>query len=154
MPALTGLGSPWWDADARGTITGLTRGTTKAHIVRATLEGIAFQVADAVDAMRSASGADLVELRADGGATANSWLMQFQADLLGVEVSVPEIAETTALGAALAAGVGSGVMTMADAQQAKRIRATFSPAISSDERAALTSNWRVAVAQARLPGLA
>ena len=154
VPALTGLGSPWWDADARGTITGLTRGTTKAHIVRATLEGIAFQVADAVDAMRSASGAELVELRADGGATANSWLMQFQADLLGVDVSVPEIAETTALGAALAAGVGSGVMTMADAQRAKRIRATFSPAISSDERAALTSNWRVAVAQARLPGLA
>jgi len=154
VPALTGLGSPWWDADARGTITGLTRGTTKAHIVRATLEGIAFQVADAVDAMRSASGADLVELRADGGATANSWLMQFQADLLGVEVSVPEIAETTALGAALAAGVGSGVMTMTDAQQAKRIRATFSPAISSDERATLTSNWRAALAQARLPGLA
>ena len=153
VPALTGLGSPWWDADARGTITGLTRGTTKAHIVRATLEGIAFQVADAVDAMRAASGTELGELRADGGATANSWLMQFQADLLGVEVSVPEIPETTALGAALAAGVGSGAMTMTDAQQAKRIQATFTPSISADHRATLISEWRAALAQARLPGL-
>ena len=105
VPALTGLGSPWWDADARGLVTGITRGTTRAHLVRAALEAIAHQVADVVDALPQPPGV----LRADGGATANGFLMQFQADLLGVPVEVAAERETTALGAAaLAAGRASG----------------------------------------------
>ena len=105
VPALTGLGSPHWDPYARGTIVGLTRGSTRAHIARATLEAIAFQTVDAVQAMEDASPEPLAELRADGGATVNGWLMQFQADMLGVPIAVAELAETTALGAALLAGV-------------------------------------------------
>src|SRR4051812_31473300 len=105
VPALTGLGSPHWDPYARGTIVGLTRGTTKAHLARAALEAIAYQTVDAVRAQNTALGTPLEELRADGGATANDWLMQFQADMLGVPVVVPEIAETTALGAADLAGI-------------------------------------------------
>ena len=101
MPALTGLGSPWWDADARGLVSGLTRGTTRAHLVRAALEAIAHQVADVVEALPERP----TVLRADGGATANGFLMQFQADLLGMPVEVAAERETTALGAAaLAAG--------------------------------------------------
>ena len=107
VPALTGLGSPHWDPYARGTIVGLTRGTGRAHLARAALEAIAYQTVDAVRAMEDASGVKLTELRADGGATVNDWLMQFQADMLGVPVLVPEIAETTALGAAFLAGVGT-----------------------------------------------
>ncbi len=150
VPALTGLGSPWWDPDARGTITGLTRGTTKAHIVRAALEGIAFQVVDSVDAMVAASGTQFDELRADGGATSNSWLMQFQADVLGVPVAVPEISETTALGAAIAAGVGVGAITIAEAQQSRRLRATFEPHLDASGTAELLAGWHHALAQARL----
>ncbi|HEV2786515.1 MAG TPA: glycerol kinase GlpK, partial [Solirubrobacteraceae bacterium] len=110
VPALTGLGSPHWDPYARGTIVGITRGTTRAHLVRATLEAIAFQTADAIDAMEGA-GPELRELRADGGAAENDWLMQFQADVLGVPVVVAAVAETTALGAAFLAGVGIGQWT-------------------------------------------
>ena len=110
VPALTGLGSPHWDPYARGTIVGLTRGTGTAHLARATLESIAYQTVDAVRAIEQASGSKLDELRADGGATANGWLMQFQADVLGVPVRVPEVAETTALGAAYLAGVGVGTV--------------------------------------------
>ena len=106
VPALTGLGSPWWDADARGLVTGITRGTTKAHLVRAALEAIAHQVADVVDALPERPAV----LRADGGATANGFLMQFQSDLLGLPVEVAAERETTALGAAaLAAGHGARV---------------------------------------------
>ncbi len=108
VPALTGLGSPHWDPWARGTIVGLTRGTGRAHLARATLEAIAYQTVDAVRAQEDALGRPLAELRADGGATENAWLMQFQADVLGVPVVVPEVAETTALGAAYLAGVGVG----------------------------------------------
>ena len=108
VPALTGLGSPHWDPYARGTIVGLTRGAGRAHLARATLEAIAYQTLDAVRAMEAASGEPLSELRADGGASANAWLMQFQADVLGVPVVLPEITETTALGAAYLAGVGVG----------------------------------------------
>ena len=101
VPALTGLGSPWWDADARGLVSGITRGTTRAHLVRAALEAIAHQVADVVDALPERPAV----LRVDGGATANAFLMQFQADLLGLPVEVAAERETTALGAAaLAAG--------------------------------------------------
>ena len=98
MPALTGLGSPHWDPYARGTIVGLTRGSGPAHLARAALEAIAYQTVDAVRAQEAAAGEPLSELKADGGAVANAWLMQFQADVLGVPVSVPEISETTALG--------------------------------------------------------
>ena len=111
VPALTGLGSPHWDPYARGTIVGLTRGTTRAHLARAALEGIAYQTVDAVRAQERVAGERLSELRADGGAVANRWLMQFQADVLGAPVIVPEIAETTALGAAYLAGIGAGKWT-------------------------------------------
>jgi glycerol kinase len=109
VPALTGLGSPWWDPYARGTIVGITRGTTRAHLVRAAVEAMAFQTRDVVDAMRAVSGLPLTELRVDGGASAMDVLLQFQADLLGVPVRRAAVQETTALGAAYLAGLGEGV---------------------------------------------
>jgi glycerol kinase len=128
VPALTGLGSPWWDADARGLVTGITRGTTRAHLVRAALEAIAHQVADVVDALPQRP----TTLRADGGATANAFLMQFQADLLGLPVEVAAEAETTALGAAaLAAGRETGV----------GVGAVYEPTRSRDEVESLRSAW-------------
>src|SRR5262249_4335266 len=108
VPALAGLGAPHWDPHARGTLVGITRGTTRAHIARATPEAIAFQTAEPIEAMASASGIALKELRVDGGATANNLLMQFQADLLGVPVVRPKVTETTALGAAYLAGLACG----------------------------------------------
>lgn len=150
VPALTGLGSPYWDPEARGTITGLTRGTSRAQLVRATLEGIAFEVSDAITAIAKASGQPLSELRADGGATSNDWLMAFQADVLGVPVTVPEVAETTALGAALAAGIGVGQLTLDDAARGRRVRATFEPRIDQQQRSELLAGWSTAVARARL----
>jgi glycerol kinase len=132
VPALTGLGSPWWDADARGLVTGLTRGTTRAHLVRAALEAIAQQVADVVDALPERP----TVLRADGGATGNAFLMQLQADLLGIPVEVAAERETTALGAAaLAAGRESGV----------HVGAVYEPSTSADEVAGLRDAWRRAV---------
>ena len=110
VPALTGLGSPYWDPYARGALVGLTRGTGRAQIARATLEAIAYQTVDAVRAQEAASGERLSSLRADGGAVGNGWLMQFQADVLGAPVVVPEIAETTALGAAYLAGIAVGAL--------------------------------------------
>ena len=110
VPALTGLGSPHWDPYARGTIVGLTRGSGRAHLARAALEAIAYQTVDAVRAQEAAAGAPLEVLKADGGAVANRWLMQFQADVLGAPVVVPEIAETTALGAAYLAGIATGAL--------------------------------------------
>src|SRR5262249_19247133 len=109
VPALTGLGSPHWDPYARGAVVGLTRGTPRAHLARAALEAIAYQTVDAVRAQETASGRSVPSLKADGGAVANSWLMQFQADVLGVPVIVPEVAETTALGAAYLAGIATGI---------------------------------------------
>src|SRR5690606_25188069 len=108
VPAFAGLGAPHWDQYARGTIVGLTRGTGRAHIVRATLEGIAYQTRDVLEAMRADSGLDLPALRVDGGAVANDFLMQFQADIIGVPVQRPAITETTALGAAYLAGLAVG----------------------------------------------
>jgi glycerol kinase len=149
VPALTGLGSPHWDPYARGTIIGLTRGTTRAHLARAALESIAYQTVDAVRAMEAASGEPLTELRADGGASANAWLMQFQADLLGVPLLVPEIAETTALGAAYLAGVGTGLWTIDDVAKNWRERARYEPLMGADERGQLLSDWRRALERAR-----
>jgi glycerol kinase len=149
VPALTGLGSPHWDPYARGTIVGLTRGSTRAHLARATLEAIALQTVDAVDAMEHASGRPLEELRVDGGATANGWLMQFQSDVLGVPLAVAEMAETTALGAALLAGVGIGAWTQQDVASRESERARYEPQMEDDERGELVAEWRRAVERAR-----
>jgi glycerol kinase len=147
VPALTGLGSPHWDPSARGTIIGITRGTTRAHLARAALEAAAYQTVDAVRAMEEASGVPLTELRADGGATGNSWLMQFQADVLGVPVVVPEVSETTALGAAYLAGVGAGLWTVDQVSQSWQERSRYEPRMSADRRHALLAGWRRAVSR-------
>lgn len=149
VPALTGLGSPHWDPHARGTIVGLTRGSTRAHLVRATLEAIAYQTVDALQAMQQTEGHTLHELRVDGGASANGWLMQFQADMLGVPVAVAEIAETTALGASLLAGVGVGAWTEHDVARRGGAGARFEPRMAEDERDLLIEQWRRAVQRAR-----
>jgi glycerol kinase len=149
VPALTGLGSPHWDPYARGTIVGLTRGTTRAHLARAALEAIAYQTVDAVGAIEEACGTALTELRADGGAATNDWLMQFQADVLGVPVRVPEVAETTALGAAYLAGVGIGLWTIDQVARSWREKRHYEPRMGSDERASLLHAWRRAVERAR-----
>ncbi|MFI4984475.1 MAG: glycerol kinase GlpK [Solirubrobacterales bacterium] len=148
VPALTGLGSPHWDPYARGTIVGLTRGTGRAHLARATLEAIAYQTMDAVRAMEAACEEPLSELRADGGGSANAWLMQFQADVLGVPVVLPEIAETTALGAAYLAGVGVGLWTVSDVRDSWRERRRYEPRMGEDERAGLLAGWEDALARA------
>lgn len=153
VPALTGLGSPHWDPYARGTITGLTRGSGRAHLARAALEAIAYQTVDAVRAMEEASGTPLTELKADGGATANGWLMQFQADLLGVPVVVAEVPETTALGAAMLAGVGAGVFSQDAVTRHHRSRAELEPRMGEDERASLLAGWHGALARARGRGV-
>jgi glycerol kinase len=150
VPALTGLGSPHWDPHARGTIVGLTRGTGRAHLARATLEAIAYQTVDALDAMGRATHEQLNELRADGGATSNGWLMQFQADVLGVPVVVPEIAETTALGAAYLAGVGVGAWTVSDVREGWREGVRYEPLMGTDERESLLAEWSEALARTRL----
>jgi glycerol kinase len=148
VPALTGLGSPHWDPHARGTIVGLTRGSTRAHLARAALEAIAYQTVDAVEAI-AATGAQLTELRADGGATVNRWLMQFQADVLGVPVVLPEVTETTALGAAYLAGVGVGAWTLQDVAGSWRVKHRFEPRMGAEERAERLGGWRDALRRAR-----
>jgi glycerol kinase len=149
VPALTGLGSPHWDPYARGTIVGLTRGSGPAHLARAALEAMAYQTVDAVRAQEAAAGAPLRELKADGGAVANAWLMQFQADVLGVPVSVPEISETTALGAAYLAGIAAGVWEPDEVVRRWREAARYEPRMSSDERESLLASWSRAVERAR-----
>ena len=149
VPALTGLGSPHWDPYARGTIVGLTRGNGRAHLARAALESIAYQTVDAVRAIESASGARMEELRADGGGTANAWLMQFQADVLGAPVVVPEISETTALGAAYLAGVATGLWSEEDTRRMWREEARYEPRMADDRREALLAEWRRALDRAR-----
>jgi len=149
VPALAGLGSPHWDPYARGTIIGLTRGSTRAHLARAALEAIAYQSLDAVRAAETALGVPLKELRADGGATANAWLMQFQADLLGVPVVVPEISETTALGSAYLAGIAIGRWTEEDVRAMWREHARYEPRMSDDARHGLLADWRRALERSR-----
>lgn len=146
VPAFAGLGAPHWDQYARGTIVGLTRGTGRAHIVRATLEGIAYQTRDVLEAMRADSGLDLPALRVDGGAVANDFLMQFQADIIGVPVQRPAITETTALGAAYLAGLAVGYWASREEVAEKwRIERTFEPKMSADERDTLYHGWTRAV---------
>jgi glycerol kinase len=149
VPALTGLGSPWWDPYARGTIVGLTRGTGAAHLARAALESIAYQTVDAVRAQEQASGERIRTLRADGGAVVNRWLMQFQADVLGVPVIVPEVSETTALGAAYLAGIATGLWTQAEVREMWREAARYEPTMGEAERRALHRRWLEAVARSR-----
>jgi glycerol kinase len=149
VPALTGLGSPHWDPYARGTVVGLTRGATRAHLARAALEAMAYQAVDAIDAMRDAGAEPLEELRADGAATVNRWLMQFQADVLGAPVVVPEVAETTAMGAALLAGVGANLLTLDQVRSVGDERARYEPRMGEDERAALLDGWHRALERSR-----
>jgi glycerol kinase len=151
VPAFTGLGSPWWDPYARGTIVGITRGTTRAHLARAVVEAMAFQTADVVDAVTSASGLDdIAEMRVDGGASVMDGLCQFQADILGVPVRRAAIQETTALGAAFLAGVAEGVWASAEAVNARwSADASFTPAMSAEERTARLASWRRAVERSR-----
>jgi glycerol kinase len=146
VPALTGFGAPHWDAYARGTIFGITRGTTRGHIVRATLESICYQTRDVVEAMQQESGISLEELRADGGAVVNNFLMQFQADILGAPVEVPEISETTALGAAYLAGLATGFWKSRNEIDAKwKLSRRYEPKMSGEERARLYTRWLKAV---------
>jgi glycerol kinase len=149
VPALTGLGSPHWDPYARGTIVGLTRGSGRAHLARAALEAIAYQTVDAVRAQEAACGERLESLKADGGAVANGWLMQFQADVLGAPVVVPEIAETTALGAAYLAGIATGVWTREQVGEMWREAARYEPAMGDAERERLLAGWAHALERSR-----
>jgi glycerol kinase len=149
VPALTGLGSPHWDPYARGTIVGLTRGTGRAHLARAALESIAYQTVEAVRAQEAASGETVRSLKADGGAVANEWLMQFQADVLGAPVIVPEIAETTALGAAYLAGIATGLWSAQQVREMWREAATYEPQMPEGERDELLGRWREALNRAR-----
>ncbi|HEX3735229.1 MAG TPA: glycerol kinase GlpK [Solirubrobacterales bacterium] len=149
VPALTGLGSPHWDPYARGTIVGLTRGSGRAHLARAALEAIAYETVDAVRAQEAAAGERLELLKADGGAVVNGWLMQFQADVLGAPVVVPEIPETTALGAAYLAGIATGRWTREQVGEMWREAARYEPRMGADERESLLAGWRQALVQTR-----
>jgi glycerol kinase len=150
VPALAGLGAPYWDPQARGLICGITRDTTRAHIARATLEGIAFQVADLAEAMAADMGAPLRCLRVDGGASMNELLMRFQGDILHAEVERPHCIETTALGAAYLAGLGVGLFAdRDDIARAHRIDWCYKPTMSPEDRAGHRGRWTAAVARAR-----
>jgi glycerol kinase len=149
VPAFAGLGAPHWDPYARGTILGLTRGSGRAHLARAALEAIAYETVDAVRAQEAAAGARLEVLKADGGAVANRWLMQFQADVLGCPVVVPEVAETTALGAAYLAGIATGRWSLDQVGEMWREAARYEPAMGEDEREALLADWHRALDRAK-----
>jgi len=146
IPAFVGLGAPWWRADARGAMFGLTRGTTRAHIARAVLESIAHQSADVVNVMQQDTGRRITTLRVDGGATANDLLMQFQADLLGIPIQRPRMLETTALGAGILAGMSAGIwQSPKDAEAARALDRTFKPARTAVWRKEVRRRWNAAV---------
>ncbi|MBI4521992.1 MAG: glycerol kinase GlpK [Gemmatimonadetes bacterium] len=151
VPAFVGLGAPYWEPEARGTIVGLTRGTTRAHLVRAALEAMAYSTLDVLKAMEADAGVPVAELRVDGGASANDWLMQLQAGVLGVPVRRPAVVETTALGAAALAGLATGVwdsgQAFLDTQAGSQ---GFEPLLDGGEREALIEGWRRAVRAARV----
>jgi glycerol kinase len=150
VPAFAGLGAPHWDPYARGLITGITRGTTAAHLARAALESIAYQVGDLLDAVQRDSGIPLAELRVDGGAAANDMLMQCQADLLGVPVVRPAVTETTALGAAYLAGLAVGFWSSpGQVADQWRVDRRFEPAMSRAQAARLRERWQEAVTRSR-----
>ncbi len=149
VPALVGLGAPRWNPNARGIITGITRGTTKAHLARAALEGIAFQVRDVVEAMRRDLNGQVDIMRVDGGAAANDLLLQFQADLLGVQIHRPKVLETTALGAALLAGLSAGVWkNTEDIRQHWALDKSFGPELDPQQVQEHLDRWEAAVAKA------
>jgi glycerol kinase len=148
VPAFSGLGTPHWEPEARGTITGLTRGTTRAHLVRAALEAMAHGTAELLEAMCHGAGLEARALRVDGGASANDWLMQWQADLLGIPVERPDMVETTALGAGGLAGVALGVWKSGDEVAAARRLRRFEPASDAGARAQRSAEWRRAVGAA------
>jgi glycerol kinase len=150
VPAFTGLGSPHWDPYARGTLIGLTRGTTRAHIARAALDGIAYQVADVLTAMQADAALPVTELRVDGGAAANDLLMQFQADLLGVPVVRPRQLESTAQGAAYLAGLAVGYwQDEAEISALWKVDRIFEPSMDEGRRAALLAGWAKALGRAK-----
>jgi glycerol kinase len=149
VPAFTGLGAPYWDPYARGVLVGLTRGTTKAHIARAALEGIAYQNRDVLDVMALEAAAPLQALRVDGGAAANNFLCQFQADVLNVEVLRPAVTETTGMGAAFLAGVGAGLWKTGDLASRWRLERRFTPSAVTAAREAGYLGWRRAVERSR-----
>jgi len=145
VPAFAGLGAPYWDMYARGAIFGLTRGTDKAHIVRATLQSLAYQVRDVLDAMQKDLGDELTTLRVDGGASNNNFLMQFQADILGTTVERPEVVETTALGAAMFAGLAVGFWNEGDLDKTWQLDERFEAKMDEDKRTELYGGWQKAV---------
>ncbi len=150
VPAFVGLGAPYWDMEARAAILGITRGTSRAHVVRATLEAIAYQCFDVVKVMMDESGIAIKEMRVDGGACANDFLMAFQADILNVKVNRPQMIETTALGAAFLAGLGVGVWKGAEElQAARKTEKVFSPTMAEEKRKQLYLGWLEAVARVR-----
>jgi glycerol kinase len=150
VPAFVGLGAPYWDADARGAIVGLTQGVTRAHLTRATLESLAFQTRDVIEAMTEETGDAVNVLRADGGAAANDFLMQFQADVLGVEVERPKIIETTGMGAAFLAGLGVGFWdSAAEIERIRKVDRRFRPRMRAAERDDLYAGWQRAVGAVR-----
>ena len=145
VPAFAGLGAPYWDMYARGAIFGLTRGTTKAHITRATLESLAYQTKDVLTAMEKDSKISLKALRVDGGACANNLLMQFQSDMLGVNVERPGIIETTALGAAYLAGLATGFWKKSEISKNWKLEKAFKSDMSEAERKNRYKGWKKAV---------
>jgi glycerol kinase len=149
VPAFAGLGAPYWDMYARGAILGLSRGSSKAHIIRATLESLAYQTRDVLMAMESDSGLKLKTLRVDGGASANNFLMQFQSDILAVEVSRPEVLETTALGAAYLAGLAVGFWQKSELINERKTERSFNPTMPEDNREKLYKIWQKAVEKTR-----
>jgi glycerol kinase len=149
VPAFAGLGAPYWDMYARGTMVGLTRGANKNHIIRATLESLAYQTRDVLDAMQEDSGLKLSKLQVDGGATANNFLMQFQSDILGTEVVRPTVTETTALGAAYLAGLAVGFWPSKEViTENFAVDRLFTPELSEDMRASKYEGWKRAVDRA------
>lgn len=148
VPAFAGLGAPYWDMYARGALFGITRDTTREHIVKATLESQAYQTRDVLEAMEQDSGLTLKSLNVDGGAVTNNYLMQFQADILGVQVERPEIIETTALGAAYLAGIQRGIWDFDDVANHRKIDRVFVPEMNQESRTSLYAGWKKAVRRA------
>jgi glycerol kinase len=150
VPAFVGLGAPYWDSEARGAVVGLTRGVKREHIIRATLDSLAYQTRDVVDTMVAESAGPLETLRADGGACQNDFLMQFQADILDAAVDRPKVVETTATGAAFLAGLGVGLWkSTAELEHVRKVDRVFRPKMKQAERDRLYSGWKRAVDRVR-----
>jgi len=149
VPAFTGLTAPYWDPFARGTVIGLTRATSKGQVVRATLESIAYQCKDVIEAMQKDTAIEVKNIKADGGASANDFLLQFLADILDVRVERPKMLEATALGAAFLAGIAAGVWKYPDdIMRIRRVDKDFSPAMDAKVRDSLYAGWKKAVGRA------